>query len=324
MDSNSSGSNLTNFGIEKLVGTNYNYWRLCMEAFLQGDLWDLVDSSDSVTPQDIPKNVESRRKWKIKCGKALFVLRMSVGKEHIDHIRDLESPKEVWKTLERLFTKKNTARLQLLENKLARLVQGENMPTIKDNQLRWRNVKCYRCGKLGHSKRNCSVKLGDESANVVTDETYDQLQYEQCLSTILAETQAKTSAVIPSSINFEKEWVIDFGYSHHVTGNDSLFSELHQHLGDRAIVTADNSVNHVEKEVSQITDSGKYVLFGPKGVKILENVKNIAADVLLVGEKKDYLFVMSATEAYVERTSRNDGVSIWHARLGHVGYQMLQ
>lgn len=76
--------------------------------------------------------------------------------------------------------------------------------------------------------------------------------------------------------------------------------------------------------VPQITDSGKYVLFGPKDVKVLDNVRHISADVILTGAKKGSLFVMLAGEAYVKKTSQTDGVAIWHARLGHVGYQMLQ
>ena len=75
-------------------------------------------------PPDTPENSEARRKWKIKCGKALFALRGSIHKDLIDHIRDKESPKDVWETLEKLFTKKNTARLQFLENELANTTQG--------------------------------------------------------------------------------------------------------------------------------------------------------------------------------------------------------
>ena len=51
-------------------------------------------------------------------------MRTSVGKELIDHVRDVSSPKEVWEILERLFTKKNTARLQVMENELAILTKG--------------------------------------------------------------------------------------------------------------------------------------------------------------------------------------------------------
>ncbi|KAF7802901.1 Retrovirus-related Pol polyprotein from transposon TNT 1-94 [Senna tora] len=130
---------------------------------------------------------------------------------------------------------------------------------------------------------------------------------------------------------------------------------MREHHGDRVIITADNSTYPVVKEgvvtidvadttrgiklndvyhvpgltknlvsVPQITDSGKYVLFGPNDVKVLDNVNNISADVVLTGRKKGSLFVMSAGEAYVKKTSQTDSVAIWHARLGHVGYQMLQ
>ena len=111
--------------MEKLIDNNYNYWKLCMEAYLQGqDLWDLIEGDDTEIPPNTPQNAELRRKWKIKCGKALFILRTLISKEYIDHIRDLKSPKQVWETLQKLFTKKNTTRLQFLENELAVVTQG--------------------------------------------------------------------------------------------------------------------------------------------------------------------------------------------------------
>ncbi|XP_071704489.1 uncharacterized protein [Rutidosis leptorrhynchoides] len=107
-------------GMERHVGNNYKYWKMCMEAYLQGqDLWELVAGSDAIIPVETLEQGESRRKWKIKCGKALFASRTSISKEFIEHVCDLNSPKEVWDTLEKLFTKKNTARLQFLENELA-------------------------------------------------------------------------------------------------------------------------------------------------------------------------------------------------------------
>lgn len=133
----SNGGSIQN-GMEKLVGNNYKYWRMCMEAYLQGqDLWELVVGADTI-PRDTPENAESRRKWKIQCGKALFALRTSISKEFIDHVRDVTSPKEVWQILERLFTKKNTARLQFLENELANLTQ-EGM-SISEYFLRVKSV----------------------------------------------------------------------------------------------------------------------------------------------------------------------------------------
>ena len=118
------GSAFMGIAMEKLVGNNYSYWKLCMEAYLQGqDLWDLIGGDDTEIPANTPQNAELRRQWKIKCRKALFTLRTLISKEYIDHVRDLKSPKLVWETLQKLFTKKNTARLQFLENEPAMVTQ---------------------------------------------------------------------------------------------------------------------------------------------------------------------------------------------------------
>lgn len=70
---NGGSSSNAQFGAEKLVGTNYKYWRMCMEAYLLGqDLWDLIVGAEADIPANTPENAEPRRKWKIKCGKALF------------------------------------------------------------------------------------------------------------------------------------------------------------------------------------------------------------------------------------------------------------
>ncbi|KAH7857932.1 hypothetical protein Vadar_018048 [Vaccinium darrowii] len=110
-----NGGALNQFGMEKL----------CMEAYLQGqDLWEIVNGGDPEMPAETPENAKAQRKWKIKCGKALFALRGSISKELIEHIRAKEKPKEIWQLLEQLFTKKHTARLQMLENELANTTQG--------------------------------------------------------------------------------------------------------------------------------------------------------------------------------------------------------
>ena len=46
MNGDSGSSQMT---IEKLVGSNYQYRQLCMEAYLQGkNLWDLVSGDDTL------------------------------------------------------------------------------------------------------------------------------------------------------------------------------------------------------------------------------------------------------------------------------------
>ena len=42
------GSASMGIAMEKLVGNNYSYWKLCMEAYLQEqDLWDLIEGDDT-------------------------------------------------------------------------------------------------------------------------------------------------------------------------------------------------------------------------------------------------------------------------------------
>lgn len=108
---------------------------------------------------------------------------------------------------------------------------------------------------------------------------------------------------------------------------------MRHHNGDKVIVTADNTTHPMVKEgtvkiivgnnevqlsdvyhvpslkknlisVSQITSLGKYVLFGPNSIKILNDVRNIDADIILEGKRKDSLFVLSTGEAYVKRTTK--------------------
>ncbi|KAG8370120.1 hypothetical protein BUALT_Bualt14G0084400 [Buddleja alternifolia] len=437
MDQNRGAAGCTQYGVEKLEGTNYKYWRLCMEAYLQGqDLWDMTLGLD-VIPVDTPENAEARRKWRIKCGKAMFALRTSISKEFIDHVREVDSPKEVWDTLEALFMKKNTSRLQFLENELDGLtqeprmrrylirgmrkeyipfitsVQGwANQPSILElenlltnqealarqmagvhisggsddvlfskgkrkskttskgssnigpqkksnpnpDKTSYEEKKCYRCGKPGHIKRFCRVKLEDGNLSTEKNGEQDQqIDWEKCFSNEVIDCHNHSQPSIQhgtnfhavnTSIDYKTNWIFDSGCTHHLTGDDSLISNAHNHVGNRVIVTADNSIHPIEKEgsanvkvtdsendnvvlksvylvpgvrknlvsVSQITDSGKYVLFGPNDVKVLGDVKEITGNVILTGKKKSNLFVLSASEAYVEKTSRNNSAALWHAR----------
>ncbi|XXG86593.1 hypothetical protein AAC387_Pa11g1455 [Persea americana] len=151
-----NGANTQN-GVEKLVGTNYKYSRMCMEAHFQGqDSWELVAGSDTEIPADIPENAELRRKWKIKCGKALFAIRTSIRKEFIDHVRDVGSPRQVWEILERLFSKKNTARLQFLENELAMTTQGGM--SISEFFLRIKNI-CTEISELDPDEKISEARV---------------------------------------------------------------------------------------------------------------------------------------------------------------------
>ena len=110
-------------GIEKVNNHNYDYWRMCVEAYLQGqDLWEIIGGTDTTAPTN--DNAKALRKWRIKARKDVFILRTTVQKEVLEHIRDADTPKKAWDTLATLFSKTNDARLQFLENELTSITQG--------------------------------------------------------------------------------------------------------------------------------------------------------------------------------------------------------
>ena len=55
----------------------------------------------------------------------MFAIKTSIEEEMLEHIRHLNTPKEVWDTFSTLFSKKNDVRLQLLENELMSVAQRD-------------------------------------------------------------------------------------------------------------------------------------------------------------------------------------------------------
>ncbi|XP_076898465.1 uncharacterized protein LOC143552048 [Bidens hawaiensis] len=108
--------------IRKLKNNNYNTWSTCMVSYLQGqDLWEVVNGDSTAEPRVDTNGVV--HKWRVKKGKAMFTLKTTIEDELLEHIRDLETPKQAWDALASLFSKKNDMRLQLLENELLSITQ---------------------------------------------------------------------------------------------------------------------------------------------------------------------------------------------------------
>ena len=162
------------------------------------------------------------------------------------------------------------------------------------------------------------------------------------------------TAVCENSIDYQKDWIVDSGCSNHMTGDMSKLVNITKYNGDRVIVTADNTqlpIAHVGKthlpqkfgheefqlqnvyhvpgmkknllSVPQLTSAGNYVLFSPEDVKVYRELKVIGKP-FIEGPKMKAIYVMSAEEAYVEKTRRSDTGDLWHARLGHVNYSKLK
>ncbi|PHT51733.1 hypothetical protein CQW23_06195 [Capsicum baccatum] len=86
---------------------------------------------------------------------------------------------------------------------------------------------------------------------------FDQLGWEQCLSIEVvdepvtvnpAEQQTNMEAYSNAFIDYSKDWIVDFGCSHHANGNVFLVSDVRPHSGKRVIVIASNSLHPIVKE----------------------------------------------------------------------------
>ena len=49
-------------------------------------------------------------------------------------------------------------------------------------------------------------------------------------------------------MDYEKEWIVDSGCTHHATGDDKLLYDVRPHLRKRVIVTVDISLHPVIQE----------------------------------------------------------------------------
>ncbi|XP_070008775.1 uncharacterized mitochondrial protein AtMg00300-like [Nicotiana sylvestris] len=76
--------------------------------------------------------------------------------------------------------------------------------------------------------------------------------------------------------------------------------------------------------VANALDDGNYMLFGPRDVKFLRNIKVLKADIVHSGKRVNNLYVLSASNSYIEKMSSNDNTHLWHARLGHLSMDKLK
>lgn len=129
-------------GIEKLNSNNYNTWSTRMQFYLLGqDLWGIVGGNETQPPVA----EEDLKRWKVRAGKAMFVLSVTVEDDILQHIKDAKTPKDAWDTLAELYARTNDARLQHLENELLSISQ-RNM-TVSEYFTKVKSL-CQEISKL--------------------------------------------------------------------------------------------------------------------------------------------------------------------------------
>ncbi|KAG6528974.1 hypothetical protein ZIOFF_011166 [Zingiber officinale] len=243
-----------------------------MESYLQSqNLWEVVGGSEVMQPAEDANDI--LRKWKIKAGKAMFALKITIEEEMLEHIRDAKTPKEVWDTFATLFSKKNDARLQLLKNEL--LATGQRDKTIaqyfpqeyrgfvaaiqgwptQSSLLEFENLLA---GQEAMAKQMGEISLkGEEEALYTNKSDWD------AEALFAAEENEVAFTTMSDKINYKNDWIVDSGCSNHMTGDKEKLQNLFEYKGARMVMTTNNSrlpIAHIVKEPLELVHSD---VFGP-------------------------------------------------------------
>ncbi|KAL0415706.1 UNVERIFIED_CONTAM: hypothetical protein Slati_3402500 [Sesamum latifolium] len=94
-------------------------------SYMQGqDLWEVINGNE-VTQPEVEDANRMLRKWKIKAGKAMFILKTTIEEDVLEYIHETKTPKEAWDMYAKLFSKKNDMKLQLIESELLSVAQRD-------------------------------------------------------------------------------------------------------------------------------------------------------------------------------------------------------
>ena len=144
----------TNVGIEKLEKGNYQPWKFCMKNYLIGkSLWGYVTGEELEPKLPLENATKAELKawktWNEKDKKVMFLISQNVSNSMIGHTQELNSSKEAWNALDKLYTTNTRARKIQLKNELNNMKKGQGM-SINNYVLKIKEV-ADALGSIGAS-----------------------------------------------------------------------------------------------------------------------------------------------------------------------------
>jgi len=204
-----------------------------------------------------------------------------------------------------------------------------------------KNIKCNRCGRMGHKMRDCKTKqenIGQGSGHLTRGDNM---------------IAAIDGSALTGASSQGQDWVIDSGATHHMCNDEKAFQELKKlenpvsirvgndarieasHIGTVAIATkvrGEGRTANLQKvlyvpdiavnllSVSSCTMAGNKVTFRGNGVGIY----NKQGEMIGSGYKSAGLYVLARNLPIGQGfLAQGGGFELWHSRFGHLNAQSL-
>lgn len=159
-------------------------------------------------------------------------------------------------------------------------------PIIHKKRCWWRpDIKCHKCGKLGHVERICKSQQqqGEAKTTVEQPQEEEQLFVASCFA-----TSSSTES-----------WLIDSGCTSHMTYDQELFKELDK--------TAISKVRIGNGAYLAVKGKGTVAIEGHRGLKLISNVlyvPEINQNLLSVGQlpEKGYKVLFEGNHCLITDT----------------------
>ena len=216
-------------------------------------------------------------------------------------------------------------------------------------------LKCYHCGKLGHTKRNCRLLSTEEQKLRSRNESANKAMTSAACSSG-NESDALIVCHALSAYATTSNWIVDSGATCHMCGDSKLFKNLQNleqpikvSLGDGHTLHATGRGNVLLQmklpngklrrckllnvllvpklyynllSVSKALESGKTIEFNEFDCQILDSKKKLIAVATKVGS----LFCLSSSNhnELANVADQETKECVWHRRFGHLGLQNLQ